>query len=213
MFGAGTTTEAQQSNVFLQTRSCARIRGRASCCRASCCRGFLLVQAGKLCLVVDMPLTSPQLPAVGLVSELSKEDRDSLSAYGSFHFAHPGDVLIQEGASHGKLFFIISGLLHARHDGEGRDLLLGPIRQGEWVGEVDLFDPASAVCSVVVMEPSQYWMITRADLEDFINNYPEAGIQILIGVAGTLGRRLRGVTKKLTEQNELAAIRNSLFES
>ncbi|MEI6035861.1 MAG: cyclic nucleotide-binding domain-containing protein [Verrucomicrobiae bacterium] len=160
-----------------------------------------------------MPLTSPHLPAVGLVSELSHEDRDSLSFYGSFHFANQGDILIQEGASHGKLFFIISGLLHARHDGEGRDVLLGPIRQGEWVGEVDLFDPASAVCSVVAMEPSQYWMITRADLEDFINNYPEAGIRILIGVAATLGRRLRGVTKKLTEQSELAAIRNSLFES
>jgi len=164
-------------------------------------------------LIPSMPLTSPQLPAVGLVAELSQEDRDLLSAYGSFHIANPGDVLIQEGIPHGKLFFIITGLLHARHDGEGRDILLGPIRQGEWVGEVDLFDPASAVCSVVVMETSQYWVITRADLEDFINNYPEAGIRILIGVAGTLGRRLRGVTKKLTEQNELAAIRNSLFAS
>jgi CRP-like cAMP-binding protein len=160
-----------------------------------------------------MPLTSPQLPAVGLVSEMSQEDRDALSAYGSFHYANPGDTLIQEGVAHGKLFFIITGLLHARHEGEGGDILLGPIRQGEWVGEVDLFDPASAVCSVVAIEPSQYWMITRADLEDFINNYPEAGIRILIGVAATLGRRLRGLTKKLTEQTELATIRNSLFES
>ena len=87
------------------------------------------------------------------------------------------------------------------------------ISQGEWVGEVDLFDPASAVCSVIAIEPSQYWMITREDLEDFINNYSEAGIQILIGVAGTLGRRLRGVTKMLAEQTELASIRNSLFQS
>jgi len=156
-----------------------------------------------------MELTSPHLPAVGLVSELSKEDRDTLSSYGSFHLAQPGDTLIEEGLPHGKLFFVISGLLHARHE----ETLLGPIRQGEWVGEVDLFDPASAVCSVVAIEPSQYWMITRADLEDFINNYPEAGIRILIGVAGTLGRRLRGVTKKLSEQTELASIRNSLFES
>ncbi|TSA36013.1 MAG: cyclic nucleotide-binding domain-containing protein [Verrucomicrobiaceae bacterium] len=162
-----------------------------------------------MCLLGNMELTSPHLPAVGLVSELSKEDRDTLSSYGSFHLAQPGDTLIEEGLPHGKLFFVISGLLHARHE----ETLLGPIRQGEWVGEVDLFDPASAVCSVVAIEPSQYWMITRADLEDFINNYPEAGIRILIGVAGTLGRRLRGVTKKLSEQTELASIRNSLFES
>ncbi len=159
-----------------------------------------------------MSLTSPQLPAVGLIADLSKEDRDTLSSYGSFHLATPGDTLIQEGLPHGKLFFIISGLLHAKHLDEGKEILLGPIRQGEWVGEVDLFDPASAVCSVVAIEPSQYWMITRADLEDFINNYPEAGIRILIGVAGTLGRRLRGVTRKLAEQTELSAIRNALFE-
>lgn len=161
---------------------------------------------------MGMSLTSPHLPAVGLVAQLSKEDRDTLSSYGSFHLANPGEILIAEGMPHGKLFFIISGLLHARRNDEGRDILLGSINQGEWVGEVDLFDPASAVCSVIAIEPSQYWMITREDLEDFINNYPAAGIQILIGVAGTLGRRLRGVTKKLAEQTELASIRNSLFQ-
>ena len=158
-----------------------------------------------------MSLTTPHLPAVGLVSELSKEDRDTLSSYGSFHLAKPGDVLITQGLPHGKLFFIINGLLHAKCLDDGRDVLLGKINQGEWVGEVDLFDPASAVCSVVAIEPSQFWMITRSDFEDFINNYPAAGIQILIGVASTLGRRLRHVTRKLTEETELASVRNSIF--
>lgn len=158
-----------------------------------------------------MSLTTPHLPAVGLVAELSKDDRDTLSSYGSFHLAKPGDILIAEGHPHGKLFFIISGLLHARTQDDGRDVLLGKIGQGEWVGEVDLFDPASAVCSVVAIEPSQYWVITRADLEDYINNYPAAGIQILIGVASTLGRRLRNVTRKLTEETEIASTKNSIF--
>lgn len=157
-----------------------------------------------------MSITTPQLPAVGLVADLTKEDRDTLSSYGSFHLASPGDTLIEEGLPHGKLFFIISGLLHARHVDNGKEILLGTIRQGEWVGEVDLFDPASAVCSVVAIEPSQYWMITRQDLEDYINTYQEAGIRILIGVAGTLGRRLRTVTKKLSEQTALSKLRNSL---
>ena len=160
-----------------------------------------------------MSLTSPQLPAVGLVADLTKEDRDTLSSYGSFHIANPGYILIAEGLPHGKLFLIISGLLHARRHDEGKDILLGTINQGEWVGEVDLFDPASAVCSVIAIEPSQFWVITREDLEDFINNYPAAGIQILIGVAATLGRRLRGVTKLLADQSELHSIRNTLFES
>ena len=40
-------------------------------------------------------LTSPHLPAVGLVAQLSKEDRDTLSSYGEFHIAEHGDVLIK----------------------------------------------------------------------------------------------------------------------
>lgn len=156
-------------------------------------------------------LISPQLPAVGLVAELSKEDRDTLSSYGHFHIAKPETVLIPQGQPHGRLFFIISGLLHAVRKSENRDMLLGTIRQGEWVGEVDLFDPSSAVCSVVAKEDSQYWVITRADLEDFINNYPSAGIQLVIGVAGTLSKRLRGLTKKLMDESQMANVRASLL--
>ena len=159
-----------------------------------------------------MPLNSPHLPAVGLVSLLSKDDRDTLSSYGSFHLAQAGETLITEGESHGKLFFIISGLLHARSKRDGHTVLLGTISQGEWVGEVDLFDPSSAVCSVATIEAAQYWVISRADLEDYLNHYPQAGIQRLIGLAGTLSGRLRGVTSKLMEQTEISSVRNSLLE-
>lgn len=166
-----------------------------------------------MCLLGSMSISTPHLPAVGLVADLGKEDRDTLSSYGSFHLAAPGEVVITQGQPHGRLFFIISGLLHARRNDGSKDVLLGKISQGEWVGEVDLFDPASAVCSVVAIEPSQYWTITRADLEDFINNYPEAGIRILISVAATLSRRLRGVTDKLGEQTRMASARNAIFNS
>jgi CRP-like cAMP-binding protein len=156
-------------------------------------------------------LTGPHLPAVGLVAQLSKEDRDTLSSYGEFHLTQPDETLIKQDEAHGKLFFIVSGLLHAVRRDEGREVLLGPIHQGEWVGEVDLFDPGSAVCSVVVIEAAQYWMITRSDFEQFLNIYPEAGMQIVIGVAATLSRRLRGVTAKLMEESEMAIVRAALL--
>jgi CRP-like cAMP-binding protein len=156
-------------------------------------------------------LVSPQLPAVGLVAELSKEDRDLLSSYGEFHFGSPDDQLITQGQSHGKLFFVVSGLLHAVRHEEDREELLGVIRQGEWMGEVDLFDAGSAMCSVVAIESTQYWAITREDFNDFLKNYPEAGLQIVTGVAVTLGKRLRGVTRRLMEESEMATVRASLM--
>lgn len=159
-----------------------------------------------------MSNSSPTIPAVGLVSSLEKEDRDTLASYGNFHLAPKGTVLIEQGKPHGCLFFIISGLFHARREDDGQDVLLGRINPGDWVGEVDLFDPSSAVCSVIAMEESQYWVITRDELEAYFNNYQTAGIMLLIGLAGTLGRRIRAVTAKLSEERELAKIRESLFE-
>ena len=158
-----------------------------------------------------MSLQTPHLPATGLIANFEKEDRDALSSYGTFHMAKIGEVLIEQGKPHGKLFFIVSGLFHARRSDGETDILLGRVTPGEWVGEVDLFDPSNAVCSVVAVEPSQYWVIQRADLEEFINNYPNAGTIMLIGIASTLGRRIRSLTAKLAEQAELSKIRESLF--
>lgn len=158
-----------------------------------------------------MALHEPFLPAAGIIANLSKEDRDTLSSYGTFHIAERGTPVIEQGKPHGKLFFTISGSLHARRMDSGSDILLGRIHPGDWIGEVDIFDPCSAVCSVVAMESSQYWVITREALEDYINNYPSAGNIILIGLASTLGRRVRDITRKLSEQTELSKIRESLF--
>jgi CRP-like cAMP-binding protein len=149
------------------------------------------------------------LPAGGPVAALSEEDRGALSSYGDFHLASRGEALVSQGESHGKLFFIISGVLHAVRRDADREVLLGAIRKGEWVGEVDLFDPASAMCSVIVMEQAQYWEITRSDLGD--NNYPPAGVQVVISLASLLSRRLRSVIRRLMEEAELAVVRASFL--
>lgn len=159
-----------------------------------------------------MSLSTPKIPAEGIVANLSEEDRDTLSSYGSFHLAQVGAVLIEQGQSHGKLFFTLSGLMHARRVDGGNDILLGRIEPGEWVGEIDLFDPSSAVCSVVAVEPSQYWVISREDLEDFLNNYNAAGIMLMIGLATTLSQRIRGITAKLAEQADINKFRDMTLD-
>jgi CRP-like cAMP-binding protein len=158
-----------------------------------------------------MSSKSPQLPPVGLIANLTDEDRNSLSSFGSFHTAKPGFVLIEQGKPHGKLFFIIDGLFHARRSDGDSDILLGPVNPGEWVGEVDIFDPSEAVCSVVAVEKAQYWVIPRESIEEFINDHQAAGSFLLIGLARTLGRRIRDLTRKMAEQAELSRIREQLF--
>jgi hypothetical protein len=143
-----------------------------------------------------MPSSQCCLPATGLIANLKQEDRDDLSSYGTFHNAKPETVLIEEGKSHGKLFYTISGHLEARRMDQGKEVLLGSIRDGDWIGEVDILDPSSAMCSVITVEETQYWEISREELERFINKNTSAGSVLLIGLAATLGRRIRNVTTK-----------------
>lgn len=157
-------------------------------------------------------MSTPELPAVGIVANLDPEDVKALASYGTFETATPGTVVIEQGISHGKLFLITDGVLHARRNDQGNDVLLGQVLEGEWMGEVDLFDPSEAVCSVVAIEQCQYWVITRDNLEEFINNHPSAGILLLIGLSTTLSRRIREVTRKLAEQTELNKVRKSLTD-
>ena len=157
-------------------------------------------------------MSTPELPSVGIVANLDPEDFKALATYGTFETATPGTVVIEQGKSHGKLFLIINGVLHARRIDQGNDVLLGQVLEGEWMGEVDLFDPFEAMCSVVAVEECQYWVMTRDNLEEFINNHPSAGIPLLIGLSTTLSRRIREVTRKLAEQVEFTKARESLVD-
>jgi CRP-like cAMP-binding protein len=157
------------------------------------------------------PISTPHLPALGFVAELSDDDRAMLSSYGHFRRYDAGSKVIEEGAVQESLYFLISGLLHAsRRDGD-RPVLLGQIRAGEWFGEINIFDPATATATVVAVEDAQVWHTTRGDLEQFIQNYPTAGMQLVISIAAVLSQRVRMLTQRMLDEAEMAVVRASLL--
>jgi CRP-like cAMP-binding protein len=142
------------------------------------------------------------LPSAGIIANLHDEDRAILASYGGFDFLPAGGVLIKQGKPHGKLFCVITGQFEARREYDGSHDVLGPIFPGDWIGEVDIFDPSTAICSVVASEPARYWSISREKFEEYLNNHNLPAVILLIGLASTLGQRIRGVTKKLAEQTQ-----------
>lgn len=158
-----------------------------------------LEKSGALHVVMtDTPKTLPlPLPPTGFLSSLSVQERQNLSLRGTYRYARNGEVLIKEGQNPGRLFLLISGKWEARKD--ETQTVLGQIEPGEWVGEVNIFDPAGALCSVVAVQPSEYWEITREAFEKFINDSRGTGSAILIALAATLGRRIRQSTEGLQQ--------------
>lgn len=142
-------------------------------------------------------LSSPKLPAQGILEPLGDEDRDILSGYGEFLPVQPGQHLIEEGQQQNSLFFVVSGKFHATAMRGGHKVLLGTIQTGETVGEINLLDPSAASATVTAVDFSQIWYIDSSSLESYINEYPRAASWLLIGVGKTIARRLRAVNEKI----------------
>jgi CRP-like cAMP-binding protein len=134
-------------------------------------------------------LSSPKLPAQGILEPLGEEDRDILSGYGEFLPVQPGQHLIEEGMQQNSL--------HATAMRGGHKVLLGSIQKGETVGEINLLDPNVASATVTAVEFSQVWRIDGESLEGYINEYPRAAAWLLIGVGRTIAHRLRAVNEKI----------------
>ena len=165
-------------------------------------------------VMTDTPKTLPlPLPPTGFLANLSLQSRQDLSLRGIYRYARDGEVLIHEGQNPGRLFLLISGKWEARK--LATQTVLGQIQPGEWVGEVNIFDPSGAMCSVVAVEPSEYWEITREAFEKFINESRSTGSAILIALAATLGRRIRqsseGMEQAIAARPEPPPARRSRF--
>jgi pSer/pThr/pTyr-binding forkhead associated (FHA) protein len=165
-------------------------------------------------VMTDTPKTLPlPLPPTGFLANLSLQSRQDLSLRGIYRYARDGEVLIHEGQNPGRLFLLISGKWEARKlaTQTGR----GQIQPGDWVGEVNIFDPSGAMCSVIAVEPSEYWEITREAFEKFINESRSTGSAILIALAATLGRRIRqsseGMEQAIAARPEPPPARRSRF--
>ena len=169
-----------------------------------------LENKGSLQVVMSDPPKAlpPPLPAAGFLASLGVQERQNLSLRGTYRYARSGEILIQEGLNPGRLFLVISGKWVARK--ESTKTVLGSILPGDWVGEVSIFDPQGAMCSVVAAEPSEYWEITRDAFENFINEFRSTGTAILIALAATLGQRIRQSTEGLDQGSSRVARRSGL---
>lgn len=139
----------------------------------------------------DGRFNNPILPAFGIVSALSAEDRELLSSYGQFFPVQAGEHFILEGDEQDSLYYVISGMLLVYVDRGGEAIKVGRVGAGESLGEVNLFDPAQASANVVAQDFSQVWRCNRADLESFLSTYHEAGCRLMIGMMTNMSQRLR----------------------
>ncbi len=145
------------------------------------------------------------LPPSDMLAGYEKEDLQELSGYGRFIVFNAGDVIMKEGKEQNRLAFLVAGGLDVVHETDTGAVPVGAISEGEWFGEINIFDADVASATVVAHSESQVWYISRGKLEEFLNASPALGCQLILGAAEVLARRIRGVLAKLNATWEISS--------
>jgi CRP-like cAMP-binding protein len=147
------------------------------------------------------------LPEMGFATDFDIEERTQLGNFGEFLSLADGEVLIEEAHNQDALFMVISGTFHVQTVVTGRPVLLGTLKTGDTVGEINMFDPGNASASVVSKSFSEVWRIDRARLEQYLEAHPRTASRLLVNVATQLSKRLRKTNEKV------AMAREAMFDS
>lgn len=138
-----------------------------------------------------------ELPPIGFLAALSKEERKTLSSFGNGFRIAPDERVIREGDEQNALYILVAGRLRVHRVTDGQEVSLGELRDGEAFGEMNIFDPRRASATVTGVKKSQVWRIVKSALDDYFDRYPEAGVKILRGLGMVLTRRLRQASEKI----------------
>lgn len=142
------------------------------------------------------------LPEMGFASDFDIEERTQLGNFGEFISLNDGEVLIDEGHKQDALFMVISGTFHVQTVVTGRPVLLGTLKAGDTIGEINMFDPGEASASVVSKSFSEIWRIDRGRLEQYLEAHPRTAARLLVNVATQLSKRLRKTNEKVAMARE-----------
>lgn len=100
---------------------------------------------------------------------------------------------------------ILAGTLHIISESAERQVLLATLGEGDCFGEVNLFDPGTASATAVFRSSGLVWVLSRAELNAFLEADPAAGVAVLQGLLHQSATRIRHMNEKLADAEQRAS--------
>ena len=152
------------------------------------------------------------LKEVPTFSDLAPEALQSLAANGRRHTFKKNTIIMPEGEYGECLYIIASGSVKVFvGDDDGRELVLYQEGPGSCIGDISLLDDAPRSASVVTLEKTVAWSLSKRDFLSCIEQNP----QISLNIIRTLTRRLRDATggiRSLALDNVYRRLADKLIE-
>jgi len=131
---------------------------------------------------------------ISLFSELNNADLEAVARLAVTRNYPKNTMVMYEGDHSDSLYVILSGKVKVfLSDEEGKEVTLNIQGEGEYFGELALFDDAPRSASVVTTENSRLTVISKKSLEECIEHNPAIALKIIRG----LSRRLRHLTENV----------------
>ncbi len=128
------------------------------------------------------------LRQIPIFEELSDDQLDNIVKLIIHRNYRKNNLILLEEDFGDTLFIIKEGSVKiTRINEEGKEVILSILRDGEFFGEMSLFDGESRSANVIAMEDSEVMIIKRSDFMEMLERYPKVAIYLL----EELARRIR----------------------
>jgi CRP/FNR family cyclic AMP-dependent transcriptional regulator len=133
--------------------------------------------------MANSPDASSMIGSVPFFSSLDEKSRKKLLAQGKEMSYKAGSTIVAEGTTGVGFFLILDGKAEVRKKGK----VLATLSQGQFLGEMSLFDDLPRSADVVALQPTKCWAITSWSFAALIKDHPE----LALGMLKELVKRLR----------------------
>lgn len=132
---------------------------------------------------------------------LTDEEIDRLIGYGNPIRYPKGRAIFQKGDPGDSLMIVLSGRVKISNiSAEGKEAVLNFIEPGQSFGELALFDGKPRSADATAIEPSELFVLRRADVLAFIERHPEVAFRAI----GVLCERVRRTSELLEDSMTLS---------
>jgi len=111
-----------------------------------------------------------------------------------------GTLVIEQGKLQNNFFLVVAGEMEVYDATPGKDIILGIVSAGQFVGEMNLFDPGIATASVRTLTPVQTLEISNDQFRYFMNAKPTQASDFLFQLAQTIVKRYRASKESWVEE-------------
>jgi CRP/FNR family cyclic AMP-dependent transcriptional regulator len=161
--------------------------------------------------IPSMLSTVESLKAVSLFSGLSQQEMAALADAAIVRTYPKNAIIVTEGERSDSLYVILSGRVKVYvSDEHGKDLVVNIEGPGEYFGELAL-DEGPRSASVATLEPCRMAVIPNEVLRSFLVANPEAALQLIRGLIGTV-RRVTESLKDLAHLDVYARVAKLLLD-